>query len=70
MRELGAHRGELGPDQRHLQQVVDGEQPRGQPVVHVVVVVGDVVRDRGHLGLGRGVGGELQVAVARELGHR
>ncbi len=37
-------------------QVVQGEQPGLHPVVHVVVVVGDVVGQGRHLGLRRGAG--------------
>jgi len=50
---LSAHRPHDGPDQRNLGQLLQPEQPRLHPVVHVMVVVGDVVGQRRHLRLGR-----------------
>ena len=54
-----------GPDQRHLGEVGDDEQPGAQPVVEVVVVVGDVVGECRDLRLGSGesVEGERMAAV-------
>ena len=58
-----AHLVEHRADQRHVAQIVDAEQAGAQAVVDVVVVVGDVVGERGDLRLGAGVGVELQVMV-------
>ena len=54
-----------GPDQRHLGEVGDDEQPGAQPVVEVVVVVSDVVGECRDLRLGSGesVEGERMAAV-------
>ena len=46
------------------------KSPACSAVVHVVVVVGDVVGERGDLGLGRGPAVEPQVVVGVELGDR
>ena len=51
-RDLGEDR----PDQRHVGEIGDREQPGAQAVVDVVVVVGDVVGQRGDLRLGPGKG--------------
>src|SRR3546814_13545815 len=51
-------------------QVVEREQPGAQAVVDVVVVVGDVVGKRRHLGLRRGEGGELEVAPVAAVGDQ
>ena len=53
-----------GPDQRHLREIGDGEQAGAQPVVDVVIVVGDVVGERGDLRLGRGIGAEREIVAA------
>ena len=57
----GAGLGEDRPDQGNVGEVLDAEQPGAQPVVDVVVVVSDVVGERRHLGLGAGIGIDLQV---------
>jgi hypothetical protein len=51
---------------RHLGEIVEPEQARAIAVVDVVVVVGDVVGERGGLRLERGVGGKLEI-VARAI---
>ena len=44
-------------DERHIGEIGDREQSGAQPVVDVVVVVGDIVGERGDLRLGaRGTG--------------
>src|SRR5216684_8380979 len=43
--DLGEHR----TDERHLGEIGDGEEAGAQPVVDVMVVVGDVVGERGDL---------------------
>src|SRR5271157_3641479 len=59
-----------GPDEWHLGEVGDREQPGTQPVVDIMVVVGDVVGERGDLRLGprEGIEGERMAAVI--LGDR
>jgi hypothetical protein len=59
-RQSGDHR----PDQRQRFEVVEIEQPGAQSVVDIVVVVGDIVGQRGDLGLGTGERVEFEV-VAR-----
>ena len=55
----------IAPTKGDIPQVVDGEQTRAQPIVHVVIVVGDIVRQRGDLGLRAGMGVKLQVVPRR-----
>ena len=65
-----AHAREYRPDERHLAQVVDAEQTGAHAVVDVVIVVGDVVGERGDLRLGAGVRREFQVVAADVLADR
>ena len=51
--------------ERDVPHVGDGEEAGAQPVVHVVVVVGDIVRQRRDLGLWAGMGVEFQVVPGR-----
>ena len=51
---------EHGTDQRHIGEIGDREQPGAQPVVEVVVVVGDVVGERGDLRLGTREGVQVE----------
>src|SRR5438445_10831119 len=51
---------EYRTDERHLGKIGDGEEPGAQAVVDVVVVVGNVVGERGDLRLGPGKGVEPQ----------
>ena len=69
-REVLAHRGQHRPDQRHLGKLVQGEDPRRQPVVDIVIVVGDVVGDGRDLRLRRRPGPEPQIELAVELHDR
>ncbi len=65
-----AHALEHRADQRHLAKVVDAEQAGAQAVVDVVVVVGDVVGQRGDLRLRAGIRLQFQVVAANILGER
>jgi hypothetical protein len=58
--------------ERHRAQIVDGEEPGAEPVVDVVGVIGDVVRDGGALGFGarEGVEPEVLDRVVFENGAR
>jgi hypothetical protein len=40
------HRGPAAGDERRLQEIVERQQPGTQPVVNVVIVIGDIVGDR------------------------
>uniref|UniRef100_A0A0N5A0R2 Phenol hydroxylase n=1 Tax=Parastrongyloides trichosuri TaxID=131310 RepID=A0A0N5A0R2_PARTI len=62
---IGARTGDAAPDQRHIGQIGQAEQPRLHPVIHVVVVIGDVIGDGRALGLQRGEGAKPQVPVGR-----
>ena len=64
--DLGEHR----PDQRHVGQIGDREQPGAQPVVDIVVVVGDVVGERGNLRLRASIGIEPQILTRIVFGDR
>ena len=59
-----------GPISGSVAQVLEGEETGAEAVGEVVVVVGDVVGDRRDLGLGAGVGVELEVVVGVVLGER
>ena len=51
-------------DHRQLRRFLQGEQAGADAVVEVVVVVGDVVGERGGLGFGGGVGREFEIVQA------
>ncbi len=53
--------GEDRPHQRHALEIVHREQLGAQPVLDVVVVVGDIVGDGGNLRLGPGEGVETEI---------
>ena len=53
------------PDQRHIGEILDREQPGPEPVVDIVIVVGDVIGERGDLRLGAGMYPEVQWPVRR-----
>ncbi len=55
-------------DQRHVQQLLQVKQARLHPIVHVVIVIGDVVGKGRHLSLGRGPGRQPQAIFGVELG--
>ena len=66
------HAPEGRPDQRQIGEIGELEQRRAQAVVEIVVGVGDVVGERGDLGLGARVRGQFQIvlgAVARDVGR-
>ena len=58
------------PDQRHVVEIGDGEQPGAQPVVDVVIVVGDVVGERRHLRLGARARSSSSSVAAVVVGDR
>ena len=61
------------PDHRQVPQVVHREQPRPQAVVQIMRMVGDVVGDRRHLGLGARLRVQVQlvaVVVVGDVGGR
>ena len=62
--------GEYRADQRHIGEIGDREQPGAQPVVDVVVVVGDVVGERRDLRLGTGKGVERRADAPVVFGDR
>ena len=64
-RMVGRHAMEDRVHERDLPQVFHGKEARAQSVVDVVVVVGDVVRQRGNLGLQAGMGMEFEVVPGR-----
>ena len=53
------------PTRENVPQVIHGEEASAQPVVHVVIVVGDVICQRSDLSLQAGMGVELQVVPGR-----
>ena len=57
-------------DKRHLGQLVQSEDTRRQPVIDVVVVVGDIVGDRRDLRFGRGPGPQAKIERAVEIDDR
>ena len=57
-------------DKRHLDEIVDRKEPGAQPVVDVVVVIGDVVGQRRHLRLGAREGVECEWVAAVVFGDR
>ncbi len=63
VRPLALHGVEDRADQRHIHQLVQGEQAGGDAVVDVVIVVGDVIGQGRDLGLGRGPGVQTQAIV-------
>ena len=62
-RPVGPGRADRRTDQRYLHQVLDPEQPRLQAVVHIVIIVGNIVRQGRHLGFGGGIGAEPEVVL-------
>ena len=64
-----AHASQHGADQRHVHQVGQGEQPRLHAIVDVVVVVGDVIGQGGHLRFGRGPGVQAQRVLGVIVRH-
>ena len=58
------HFGEDRPDQGNILEVVDGEEFGAQAIVDVVVVIGNIVRQRRDLRLGARVGVKLEVVFA------
>ncbi len=58
-----------GGGDRDRREVVDHKEPRPQPVVDVVGVVGDVVGDGGDLGFQRGVAPELEIMTGDIVGN-
>ena len=54
---------------RQLDQLVEVQQPGAEPVVDVVIVVGDVVGDRGDLRLEARPGAKLEVPLGIRFGH-
>ena len=65
-RMIGGHVLEDRPHQRDVPQVIDGEEARAQPIVYIVIVVGDIVRQRSNLSFQAGMGVKLQVVQGRE----
>ncbi len=57
-------------DERHLGEIGDGEEAGAQPVVDVMVVVGDVVGERGDLRFWPGIGVEPQSVLPVIFGDR
>ena len=75
--DIGIARPHLGPaarDQRHVEQFLEREQPGAQPVVDVVIVVGDVVGDRRDLRLqarpARQIEREFRIGLGQRPGRR
>ena len=66
LRHLMEHR----TDQRHVGEIGDREEAGAQPVVDVVVVVGDVVGERGDLRLGPRIGVDAQIMARIVFGDR
>ena len=60
--------GEGLADERQMVQIVHGEQTSAQPVVKVVGMVGDVVGDGGDLGLGAGLGVQVEFVAVVVVG--
>ncbi len=64
---------DLGEDrtqQRHVAEIGNREQSRAQPVVGIVIVVGDIVGQRRHLRLGARPGRELEIVARHVIGQR
>ena len=57
-------------DNRQFAHVLVRDHSGAQPVLQIVVVVGDVVGERRDLGLGAGMGGELEIVARRVLRQR
>ena len=55
--------------ERHDLEIVDPEQAGAQTIVDVVGVIGDVVGDRGDLGLQRGEAPQLQIIEPDVIGN-
>jgi hypothetical protein len=68
------HLGQQTRNQRQLLKHLERDQPRTQPVVNIMGVVGDIVGNRGDLALETGMGRQPQIMgriVLRDrLGHR
>ncbi len=62
------HRGEDRADHRQRSEVGDAEETGPQPVIDVVIVVGDVVGDRSGLRFRARPAGELEVLAAGRIG--
>ena len=58
------------PHQRQLEQLVDVEQAGAKPVVDVVIVIGNVVGNRGDLRFEAWPASELEIPFGIGLGHR
>ncbi len=55
---------------RYLGKLIDGEDPGPKAVVHVMVVIGDIVRDRRHLSLGTRETLQFQILNGVVVGDR
>jgi hypothetical protein len=56
-------------DQRQRAQLIEREQPRAQPVIEIVVGVGDVIGEGRHLRLRRGPRAEIEIEHRAEPGE-
>ena len=56
--------------QRHGRQIVKREQFRAQTVLYVMAVIGDVIGNRRHLRLDRGIGIQAQIGLLLDIGQR
>ena len=70
MGETPLDRAPLIGDEIERQQIVEFEKARAQPIVDIVIVIGDVVRHRRHLRFERGPGAQHQRKGIVELGQR
>ncbi len=68
-RMIARHGGEDRPGQRHLMQVLDGEETGAQAVIDIVVVIGDVVTERRHLRFGTGKALQIEIAQGIVIGN-
>ena len=59
-----------GADDGQVNDIFDAEEPGPQPIIEIVVIVGNIISQRGHLRLGAGIGAKLEIMAGVILRQR